>query len=512
MNNYNTFFNAYQVILPLSTEVLIPHDDSVRLLSSVLGRIDFSEQNKAYTKRRRDIPFIIMLRVVVYGFMRGIRSTREIERACRENINFMWLLEDYRVPDHNMVARFVADVDMESVLVKVNKLLAEMGELKFQHGFIDGTKLEANANRYTFVWKKSVEKYRARLLSKIDLFLRESIARYAVQFCGLSGVVNYLEHLEFEQKFGKGKRKPQQQRDLETAKEYLAKLNKYEAYIKEIGSNRKSMSKTDPDATFMRLKDDHMKNGQLKPAYNVQLCIESEYITGLYVSPDRNDTNTLKPFLDKMESGYGKRHKTLTLDSGYESEENYAYLDEKKQTAYIKPQNYEQSKTRKLKRQIGRKENMIYDEKTDSYTCANGKRLNAIYNTNRKSDSGYGQTITVYRCADCTGCAVRPQCTKAADGKNKELSCSRLFENYRAKSLALITSGLGVQLRVNRSIQSEGTFGIVKQDYGYRRFNRRGQDNVTSELALVCIAFNLNKLHSNILADRLGFSLHELSS
>lgn len=512
MINFNTNLNSYQVILPLSTEVLIPKDDSVRIVRAVLEQLDFSAEAKEYAKRKRKVPFCIMLRVVVYGFMRNFRSVRELERACRENINFIWLLEGYLAPDHNTIARFIAAVDMNAVLVKVNKLLIQMKEIRFENAFIDGTKIEANAGRYSFVWKGAVEKNRAKLLLKTEAFLAEIHDRYGIEFLDAGGVVNYLEYLDIRHNYGKGKRKSQEQRDLETAKELHEKLLNYDFRLETIGQQRRSMSKTDPDATFMRLKDDHMKNGQLKPAYNVQLCIESEYITSLYVSADRNDEQTLKPFLDKIETEYGCRHKNVTLDSGYESEENYAYLEENKQMGFIKPQNYEQAKTTKYKAQIGRKENMLYNPLLDQYTCQNGKLLCPIGNTTRKSKNGYEQKVTVYECSDCSDCEKRQLCTKAQDGKNKQVSCSRLFESYRSKSLARITSAFGTQLRLNRSIQSEGAFGIIKQDYRFRRFNRKGHQSIIRELSLICIAFNLNKLHNNILNNRLNFTLHELST
>lgn len=512
MNKFKLLSNSYQLILPLSTEIMISKDNSVRMLAGALDRIGFGEEIKVYAKRRRRIPFIILMRVVVYGFMRGFRSVRAIESACRENINFMWLLNGYEAPDHNTIARFINAIDMNTVFVKVNKLLIELGEIKFEHGFADGTKIEANAGRYSFVWKGAVEKHRAGLLPKAAVFLAEACTRYGIKFLSLEGIINYLEGFGIESVFGKGKRKSLAQRDLETAKEYAEKLRRYDKYLKAIGTRRKSMSKTDPDATFMRLKEDHMRNGQLKPAYNVQLCVESEYITSIYVSSDRNDSGALIPLLDKQAGEYGKRHKSLTLDAGYESEENYAYLKEKEQTAYIKPMNYEQSKTKKYKRQIGRKENMLYDAALDQYTCANGKKLNPVFEAVRKSDSGYEQTVTVYRCADCSDCGLRALCTKAKDGKAKEIECSRAFEQYRAESLKNITSGLGIQLRINRSIQIEGVFGIIKQDYLFRRFNRRGKNEISTELTLICLAYNLNKLHSNLITGRLGFSLHEISS
>jgi hypothetical protein len=333
-----------------------------------------------------------------------------------------------------------------------------------------------------------------------------------VKFVALDGLINYLESLDLIIVSGKGCRKSCEQRDLEIATEYNEKLHRYDTYLEKIGDTRKSMSKTDTDATFMRLKEDHMKNGQLKAAYNVQLCIEGEYIVSFDVSSERSDSLTLVPFLDKVKSEYERKHKNVITDAGYESEENYDYLTKQKQTAYIKPLNYEQSKKRSYKQQIGKKENMEYDSVLNRYICANGKDLNPLYEKIRKSVSGYEQLVTVYECEDCSGCQLRARCTQAKDGNNKKLECSRKFEEYRVESLKNITSPLGIQLRVNRSIQAEGVFGIIKQDYAFRRFARRGKKEISTELALVCLAYNINKLHGNLINDRTGFTLHEVDT
>jgi len=419
----------------------------------------------------------------------------------------MWLLAGYPAPDHNTIARFRKSADIEAVFIEVVRLLHKAEEIAFENVFIDGTKFEANANRYTFVWKGSVKKHNARLLGKKEAFLEEFNGRYGVKFCSLSGVLDYLDYAEFVH--GKGKRKSREQRDYETAAELYAKEQKYIGYFEQF-EGRKSFSKTDKGATFMRLKDDHMRNGQLKPAYNVQLAVESEYIVEALVSHERSDQLTFIPMLDKISCGYNRRHKNVSTDAGYESEENYVYLEKRKQAAYIKPQNYEQQKKRAYCNQIGRKENMTYDETADAYTCASGRRLNRIYDTKRKSQSGYVSTVAVYQCEDCSGCGKRALCTQAQDGKNKQLQVSRLFEQYRQESFANITTEFGTQLRVNRSIQAEGAFGVLKEDYEFRRFLMRGKANVTIEIYLLCLAYNLNKLHKNIQNNRLKFRLHEL--
>lgn len=512
MNYFTTNSRSYQLKLPVSTEIFISENSPVRMAASVIEKLGLESEAETWAKRKRDIPFTILLRVVVYAFMRVIRSVRAIETACRENINFMWLLEGYRVPDHNMLARFIKDIDINGIFIKVNKLLIEAGELKFTNAFVDGTKIEANANRYSFVWKGTVEKNRAKLLPNLESFLREASDRYGIKFLSVEGFINYLEQKGFEAVCGKGKRKSQEQRDLERAKEYFGRLQTYDTQLKTIGDSRNNMSKTDPDATFMRLKEDHMRNGQLKAAYNIQLCVESEYITGLHISSDRNDLGSLIPLMKKVESDYGKRHENVTADAGYESEENYAYLAKCEQKAYIKPQNYEQSKTKKYKSQLGRKENMKYDANADEYTCAAVRKLKAVRQESRKTGSGYEQTVTVYRCESCEDCHVRNLCTKAKEGKAKEIEFSRLFEKYRAESLRNIISEKGIQLRVNRSIQIEGIFGIIKQDYGFRRFNRRGKKEISTELTLICLAYNLNKLYANLISGRMGFSLYRTAA
>ena len=512
MDYYSTLLNSYQLILPLAVEVVLPKNDTARLIDGVFSRLDFSDEELCYAKRKRKIPFAIMIRIVIFAYMKKIKSVRDIEVACKENTKFMWLLKGYPAPDHNTIARFINDVNVEAILVKVNKFLESIGEIKFENAFIDGTKIEANANRYTFVWKGAVEKWRTKLLEKIDSFIVDIHSRYAVKFEGIQGVVNYLEHLEFEKVFGKGKRKSQEQRDLETATDYNSRLIRYDRQLALIGDSRKSMSKTDADATFMRLKDDHMRNGQLKAAYNVQICVESEYIVSTHVSDERSDFATLPPMLDKIKRDYGRRHKNVITDAGYESEENLVYLQKHEQLSFLKPQNYEQQKTRKYKAQIGRKENMPYDVTLDEYTCANGKKLKPLYETVRKSKNGFEQKLTIYECEDCGGCPKRSLCTKAQDGKNKRIQCSKVFEKLRELSYQNITSELGIRLRVNRSIQVEGAFGVIKQDYEFRRFVRRGYNGVTKDITLMALGYNLNKLHNNITNGRLGFTLHDVDT
>lgn len=152
--------------------------------------------------------------------------------------------------------------------------------------------------------------------------------------------------------------------------EFKERQEKYDTH-NELFSGRNSYSKTDTDATFMYMKDDHMRNAQLRPAYNVQIGVESEYVAGVGIFQDRNDILTLIPFLEGIEKGLCRRYKNIVADSGYESEENYLYIESKQQTCYIKPQTYEQWKKKSFKKDIRKRENMKYDVENDEYIYHN---------------------------------------------------------------------------------------------------------------------------------------------
>ena len=461
----------------------------------------------------------------MYGYMNLLYSSRKIEKACRRDINFMWLLGGEPVPDHCTINRFRRDrlgKTMEGLFYQLIEKLCELGEVNFEDVFEDGTKLEANANRYTFVWRKAVEKYEAKLRLKLSGVAEEINKLYLTAFTAtadtaLEDIERMTTFLKLRQReenvefvHGKGRRKSNVQKLLEELNALHERQKGYDR-SNRLFNGRNSYSKTDTDATFMRMKEDHMRNGQLKPGYNIQLAVEAEYVIGAGVFPDRSDLGTLKPLLENMRRQIpGMQIKRFIGDSGYESEENYQYLESKGIEAYIKPQTYEQQKKRSFKKKIGRRENMAYNPETDEYTCHNGRKLKPVGIKKRKSATGYVSEVTVYECDSCEGCPHKAQCTKAKG--NRRLEVSKVFLEKRQKSLENITSERGVLLRVNRSIQSEGAFGILKEDRHFRRFLTRGKRNVTTEILLLCFAYNVNKLHAKIQDERCGKPLHDLNA
>lgn len=521
----------YQLKLPLNTEFMIPANDSVRLLSQFVEEMDLKDLYSTYSRiRENQVSPRNMLKIMIYAYMNNFYSSRDIEKACRRDINFMFLLEGASAPDHATFARFRSihfAMCAEKILAETTNFLHEIGEISGESIFIDGTKIEAYANKYTFVWKKAVTKNLAKLLTKIADLVKECEELYDIKLIYKNTVqmrhvkklrkklyaLKEAEGIEFVH--GCGKRKTNLQRSIETLEEYLAKFKEYTQKVYTCGE-RNSYSKTDTDATFMRMKEDAMKNGQLKPAYNLQHGVDAEYITWLTIGPQPTDTTTLIPFLKSMEENLKFKYLKIVADAGYESEENYSFIENNEQIAFIKPANYEISKTRKYKNDIGKIENMDYNAEEDFYTCRNGKKLTVEGMKIKKSKTGYESEKTVYGCQDCSNCEYKSSCIKGnncktpLDQRIKKFETSKKFNRQRKEDLERIINAEGCLLRVNRSIQAEGSFAQIKEDMNFRRFMCRGQKNVLAESILLALAHNINKLHNKIQADRIGQHLFNL--
>ena len=397
----------------MDCSVNIPEDDPVRLLSAVAERLDYRKIMAAYSRYGRiEYSPKILTKVLVYGYMRKIISSRKIEQACKENICFMYLLEGQKAPDHNTISRFRSKILVgeagQELLRQLTEMLAEAGLIDLKAVFIDGTKIEANANKYSFVWRKGQVKKLAKLNERIRAELPELLKKSGIRFhIGETVQLRELKKLRKRLKakcrerdvsfvYGKGNHKDILQKLTEKTEDWIAKYKQYIADI-HICGDRNSYSRTDHDATFMHMKEDHMRNGQLKPGYNVNVATSNEFIIGTYISPDRSDVQTLIPFMEQLTTTYDSHviEKTV-VDSGYESEENYCWFEQHPEMElYVKPSNHEIMKTKKYRTDISRRENMKYDPEADAYTCACGKQIRASYEKHSRSASGLELTTTV---------------------------------------------------------------------------------------------------------------------
>ena len=412
----------------------------MRLVSAVLEELNYRELYRAYSPRGRKsaVDPQVLFAVLVYGYLCGIYSSRKLEEACRYRVDFLWLLGDGKVPDHSTLARFrtgrCRDA-LEGLFYQLVGKLEAMGETDHQTVFVDGTKLESRAGRYTFVWRKSAEKQLAKVKEQV---------RQQTGLTGLVALASYLEEAVQGIQFvhGKGKRKSPEQKDWERLHGLLERWQEYEMQLSTMGEGRNSYAKTDTDATFMRMKEDHMRNGQLKPGYNVQIAVNSEYITGIEAFSDRSDVRTLRPFMRRMERFHGVRYEEVAADAGYESLDNYLYLESNGQTCFIKPANYDQKKSRKFAKQIGRVENMTYDPQEDCFTCTQGRKLSLRRECTEQKDGSWspppGTAAKAARAAPAAVSAAGPK----PHSSPKSCACKRPFgKNGSRRTCALPLHG-----------------------------------------------------------------------
>lgn len=499
-------YNKKQLTFPLDVEVRIPEHHLSRVVHTAVEAMDLSILLSRYPGGGRP-PYHpkMMLKILLYAYAKGIYSSRKIEEQLHENIHFMWL-SDEKTPDFRTINRFrserMKDVIYETFFSLVD-LLKQEGLVKLEDYFLDGTKIEANANRYTFVWRKSTEKYDQKLDEKYQKIvatieqvseedqkaeLEENQKKDAFPVTS-EKITQTIQNLEKRlQDEPKNKTIKKVKRQLE--KELLPRKIKYESH-KETLQERNSFSKTDKDATFMRMKDDHMKNGQLKPGYNVQIGTENQFITGFSLHQRAGDPGCLIPHFEILETYNREKPKRLIADSGYGSEENYAFCEGKKIKAYVKYNTFEKEQTKAWTKQIGRVENMIYDEELDEWICANEKRLIFLQEKKQKTSNGYTTTKRTYRCTDCFGCPFQEVCAKGKE--TKSISVSVKNQKQRKEVRERLSTEEGEKLYSKRKTDVEPVFGHIKYNRLFQHFSLRGLSKNRMEWGLICVAHNLRK-------------------
>lgn len=559
---YNEFFELGQQKINFKFfELSLPDDDPVYTLKKVMEEMDFSSLLAQYSnKGRTGFNPIMKYAVLTYAAMRGVKSVDRIVELCERDLAFIWLTQGEK-PQRDAFYDFINNKLTGEILDDLNyqfiRRLKKEGLVTLEALYIDGTKIEANANRYTFVWRGTLNYHVAGLLDTIDslysrynellnengyghkydlgnvqMFIIEGMdkvrdvieknrKRKLTKHKKLSNniiieidncsplellklqmnLVKIAEGEEISFVYGKHQKKTELQLLYEELETCGTRLMKYKECFEIMGKDRNSYSKTDLEATFMRMKEDHMMNGQLKPAYNVQIAVENYFIIHGYISNDRTDYNTLIPVIQKHFNAFEENLKEVTADSGYCSEKNLLFLKEHGIESYIKLQDHEKRKTRAYKEDIGKYYNMSYHVYEDEhyYVCHDGRELRHIQTETKKQD-GYTQTFEVYACADCSGCEHKARCLykynpeKDAD-KNKLMKINEQWEDLKAASHANIESEKGILNRQIRSIQTEGHFGDIKENENFRRFNHRSSDKVYKEFMLYAIGRNINKYH-----------------
>lgn len=513
--NTQSIFKPYtqqQLLLPMKLEDIIPEKHLVRVVNQVIDEMDIEPVLKQYKGGGTSSYHPrMMLKVLIYAYTQKTFSSRSIAKAIRENINYMWL-SGGNAPNFRTINRFRGKIlgeVIDEVFVEVLDYMNESGYIKLENYFIDGTKIEANANRYSFVWRRSTEGYQRKLRKKVHELLEEvervnaeEDERYGdkdIEELGdeaeidSQGLRDLAERLNKKLKF-KPKDKQLKKAVKKLARDFIPRMEKYERY-EETFEGRNSFSKTDEDATFMCMKEDHMRNRKLKPGYNVQIGTEGQFVIGYSIHQKPGDSPCLIPHMEKIRAQLGRMPDKIIADAGYGSEENYAYMAENGVAAYVKFSTYdrEQKKRRKIPdRETYWASNWKYDEIQDEIVCPQGKRL--IYEKTRseRTDNGYLTKRRVYHCDECGNCPVRDQCTQSKYGRRAMMSVR--LRQFRTLATKRLLSMEGKQLRSQRLIEAEAVFGRLKQNWGFRRFLLRGMKNVNTEWGLLCMAHNIAKL------------------
>ena len=497
------------VLFPERIDKDISPDDPVRLLSAVIDSLDISGIRKLYKACGRS-PYHpkMLLKVVLYAYMNNIYSCRKIESSLKRDVHFIWLA-GYEQPDFVTVNRFRNRVkdEINKVFTQLVLLLNAKGLVTLDVEYIDGTKIESKANKYTFVWRKTVERNRARLMEKIKALLSQVDDAIAQDKALTDEAVSFTPEVLTEicaelrdtlskepaptDKEGKASVR-QRQKQVRELEEMADKLSEYDGRLEKL-DGRNSYSKTDPDATFMRMKEDAMNNGQTKPGYNLQIGTENQFITDFGLFPNPGDTLTMRSFLDSFSSRYSRVPGEVCADSGYGSEENYAFMEANGTEAYVKYNYFHKEQKRDFRNDIFRLENLYHNAEKDYFVCPMGQHMERVGTKHERTEGGYVAVSAVYRAQRCDGCPLRWGCHKRRQGE-REMTANHLLLEYRRKARERLTSEKGLEHRSKRPIEPEAVFGQIKYNMQYKRFRHFGKDKVTMDFAFFAMAFNLKKM------------------
>lgn len=509
-------FKPYEMnqpqLLPPSVEELVPEKHIVRVINGLIENMNLTAVMEGYKGGGASSYHPkMLLKLIVYAYAEKIYSGRQIAKAVRENIPFMWLSGGNR-PDFRTINRFRSERmegKIQAVFTEVLRYMLEEKLIKYEHYFVDGTKIEADANRYSFVWKKSTDRNKDKLEEKVkELFKKineinkaedEEYGEKDLEELGEESEIDSKKVQEVADRLGKILEEDPKDKEARKAKkqietDYLPRMKKYEGYEEALGG-RNSCSKTDHDATFMQMKEDHMRNRTMKPGYNVQIGTEDQYITGFSVHQTSTDSPTLIPHLQQLKENMGKLPTNVIADAGYGSEENYLALEAEGVTPYVKYGAFERDS--KKRRKVNEKDRFSsqlfrYDQDSDTFLCPEGKQLVFEHIRREKTATGFISERRVYRCMDCGGCPVRDLCSQSSMGRSIQFSPT--LDRLRKSAFERLSSEVGKKLRSLRYIEVEAVFGLLKGNKNFRRFHLRGLKKVEVEWGLLSIAYNMSKI------------------
>jgi transposase len=500
-------FKTYQqnqvYLFPPSLEDMIAANHPVRVVSEVIDRIDMDLIIKKYKGGGASSYHPrMLLKVLVYAYLNNVYSSRRIEACARENIYFMWLA-GMQQPDHHTINRFRSERlrnILKEVFAQVVLLLVDSGHVSLQEIYTDGSKIESVANRYTFVWGRAIKTSRERIKEQLQELWKYSQKVAAaekgddtppdfdrIDSKTVTETINNIDAKlkDIEQVDSKVKQK------LNYAKKHWPSKLKQYAKQEKILRGRNSYSKTDTGATFMRMKEDHMLNGQLKPGYNVQISTNNQFIVNYSLHTNPADTKTLIPHLEQYKKLYGSMPQVQVADAGYGSEENYQYLDSRQIEAYVKPADFDRRQKRSYIPDVFNSSQLSYDDSKHTYLCPAGTPMKRAGQYNKK-ERGFLKTYTVYKASGCRHCPLREACHKQKG--NRVIHINHKGRHLRQQAYERLKTEKGIRYRKQRPVDVEPVFGNIKTNKNFKRFLLKGIDKTEIEWGLLCLAHNLKKI------------------
>ena len=498
---FKTYQQNQTYLFPPSLEDMIAANHPVRVVSEVIDKIDIDIIIKKYKGGGTSSYHPrMLLKVLVYSYLSNVYSSRRIEAAVKENIHFMWLA-GMTQPDHHTINRFRSERlrnILKEVFAQIVLLLTDSGHVSLQEIYTDGSKIESVANRYSFVWGRAIKTNKERIkqqlkelwsyTQKVAAQEKEDDTPPDFDKIDSKNVKATIEKIDAALKDTEVSKDVKQKLNY-AKKQWPSKLKQYARQEKILGK-RNSYSKTDNGATFMRMKEDHMKNGQLKPGYNAQISTNNQYVVNYSLHPNPTDTKTLIPHLEQHKKLYKNLPKVQVTDAGYGSEENYQYLQKQGIEAYIKPTDFDRKQKRNYQPNSFATGNLEYDAIKDEFSCPAGYSMKHT-GRYRTTERGFVKTYDIYQARGCKNCPLREACHQQKG--NRIIKVNHKGRKLKQQAHQRLKTEQGIYYRKKRPADVEPVFGNIKHNKNFKRFLLKGIDKTEIEWGLICIAHNLKK-------------------
>lgn len=495
-------------LLPASWDDLIEANHLVRVVSRIIDELNLKKLHESYKGGgASSYDPVMLLKVWIYAVATDIYSGRQLAKALRENIHFMWISGNNK-PDFRTLNTFRSGrlkAVIEDIFTQTVLFLAEKGYVDLKKYFVDGTPLEANANKYSHVWKKNTMRHMEAARSRIhELFKRiEEINKQEDKRYGDKDIEERVEQAELtseeikeqvkklnkiieDSELNKKEKRKAEGLIRKIEQKELPKVQKYEEQG-QIHQARGSYSKTDHDATFLP-----MKNQEILPGYQILAGTQNQYVLNYSIHQSAGENSLFISHMRGFYRKYEKYPELISADSAFGTEENSEYLECNGILNYMKYSTFHYEMTKEYLENKFHKDHMAYDQQTDTFICPKGRKLKFIRENHNSTRTGYSQITRQYQCENCKWCRLAKKCKNGKGPRNIKVSWK--LEKYKGIMRSNLKSEEGIQLRKQRNMDVEPVFGDIKWNHGYRKLRLRGMEKVNVELGTLCIAHNLRKL------------------